>query len=153
MNWTRPSDLRAQVLKLWERGELLAGFVTGESLFPRRLVLRDPTSAEMADHFDEVRKWGQDLREAAGYRIVMREFRHRVLGANAVPGEAWVDSLDQALALVGKKKEAARFAALIELTRASQPLLLPWIARRPLRALEMEATFTIVDSTTRRRSG
>jgi hypothetical protein len=139
MSWTRPSDLHAQLLKLWDRGDLLAGFATGESMFPRRLALRDPTSTEMMDRFDEVRRWSQDLRAAAGYRIVMREFKHRVLGANAVPGEVWVDSLEQALALLGKKKEAARFAVLIELTRASQPLLLPWLARRPLRALEVES--------------
>jgi hypothetical protein len=35
MSWTcgRPA-LRAQVQKLWERGDLLAGVVTGEPLFP-----------------------------------------------------------------------------------------------------------------------
>ncbi|KQX39469.1 DUF3322 domain-containing protein [Variovorax sp. Root434] len=142
MNWTRPSDLRDQLLKLWDRGDLLARLVTGESLFPRRLALKDPTSAEMTDHFDEVRDWSRDLRAATGYRIVMREFRHRVLGANAIPAEVWVDSLDQALALVGKQKEAVRFAALIELTRASQPLLLPWLARRPLRVLEVESQWS-----------
>ena len=47
MNWTRPADLRAQVQKLWDRGELLANLVTGESLFPTRLTLRGPTSAEI----------------------------------------------------------------------------------------------------------
>ena len=40
MSWTRPAGLRAQVQKLWDRGELLASVVTGESLFPRRLLLK-----------------------------------------------------------------------------------------------------------------
>jgi hypothetical protein len=55
MNWTSPADLRAQVRKLWERGDILASLVTGEALFPRRLLLKSPTSAELAGHFDAVR--------------------------------------------------------------------------------------------------
>ena len=55
MNWTRPNDLRVQVQKLWDRGELLAALVGGESTFPRRLVLKVPTSTEMTDRFDDVR--------------------------------------------------------------------------------------------------
>jgi hypothetical protein len=63
MNWTSPADLRAQVQKLWERGDILASLVTGESLFPRRLPLKCPTSAEMSEHFDAVRAWISALRE------------------------------------------------------------------------------------------
>ena len=55
MSWTRPAALRAQVQKLWERGDLLASVVTGEPLFPRRLTLRGPSSQEMTDSFAEVR--------------------------------------------------------------------------------------------------
>ena len=67
----------------------------------------------------------------------MREFRHRVFGTNTVPDEVWMDSADDALALIGKRRDAARFAALIDATRAQQPQLLAWLARRPLRALEL----------------
>ncbi|HCZ16286.1 MAG TPA: hypothetical protein DHV85_17200, partial [Candidatus Accumulibacter sp.] len=97
MSWTRPAQLRAQVQKLWDRGELLASVVSGEPLFPRRLVLKGPTSAEMAERFDAVRAWVAELRTMPHCRVEMRDFRHRVFGANAVPHEAWVDSLDEAL--------------------------------------------------------
>lgn len=137
MNWTRPADLRAQLLKSWDRGELLASLVTGEVLFPRRLLLKSPTSAEMAEHFDEVRTWSREIRALSGFRVVMREFRHRVFGTNAVPHEVWIDSLEEALALINKRKEGARFAALIDATRKRQPSLLSWLAERPLRALEL----------------
>jgi hypothetical protein len=65
----------------------------------------------------------------------MREFRHRVLGASAVPDEVWLDTLDDALALIGKQKEAKRFASLVQLTREQHPVLLPWLKKRPLNAL------------------
>jgi hypothetical protein len=70
-------------------------------------------------------------------RIEWREFTHRVFGANTVPREAWVDSLDDALRWIGKQREAARFRGLIDLTRSRDPALLDWLARRPLRALEL----------------
>lgn len=137
MSWTRPADLRAQVQKLWDRGELLASLVTGDPLFPKRLAFKSPSSAEMADRFDEVRAWIGEIRVMPYCRVEMREFRHRVFGANAVPKEAWIDSVEDALALIGKQRDTARFTALLEMTRKRQPPLLGWLAKRPLRALEL----------------
>lgn len=137
MSWTRPPDLRAQVQKLWDRGELLATLVTGEPLFPKRLTLKAPTSAEIADRFDEVRAWIGELRELPNCRVEMREFRHRLFGVNAIPQAVWIDTVEDALALIGKSRAAVRFAALIETTRKHEPKLLPWLAKRPLRALEL----------------
>lgn len=137
MTWTRPADLRMQVQKLWDRGELLASFVTGKPLFPMRLVLRGPTSTEMAERFDEVRIWIGELRAMAYCRVEMREFRHRVFGANVVPQEAWIDSVEDALAVIGRRRDFTRFLALIEVTRKQQPQLLYWLAKRSLRALEL----------------
>jgi hypothetical protein len=137
MNWTTAADLRAQVQKLWSRGELLASLVGGESLFPLRLQLKAPSSREMAERFDAVRAWSAELRAMPRCRIELREFRHRVLGANALPHEAWVDNAGDALALIGRARDAARFSALVEQARERQPLLLDWLARRPLRALDL----------------
>jgi hypothetical protein len=137
MNWTGADDLRAQLQKLWDSGELLSAMVRGDASFPRRLQLKAPTSGELTEQFDAARSWISELRALPSFRIVMREFKHRVFGANELPSEAWVDSLDEALALLGRQRAAARFMELVELTRAEQPLLLAWVARRPLRALEL----------------
>lgn len=137
MTWTMPVDLRAQVQKLWDRGELLASLVTGESLFPKRLVLKGPTSTEMTDRFDEVRAWIGELRPMPHCRVKMREFKHRVFGANAVPHEAWIDTAEDAFVFISKQRDVARFTALTDATRRRQPQLLGWLAKRPLRALEL----------------
>ncbi len=137
MNWTRPVDLRAQVQRLWDRGGLLASMVTGESLFQNRLQLKVPTSTEMADHFDEARAWIGELLAMPHCRLEMREFKHRVFGANSIPAEAWIESFDNAVALIGKRREVARFTELLDVTRGRQPRLLDWLAKRPMRALEL----------------
>lgn len=138
MSWTSPADLRAQVQKLWDKGQLLR---PASEAFPLRLRLTAPTSTELTERFDEVRAWIATLRQNTPYlaclRIEKREFRHRVLGSNAVPSEAWLDSADHALALIGKQKEARRFAGLVQITRAEQPQLLLWLEKRPLNALAL----------------
>lgn len=135
MSWTRPADLRAQVQKLWDKGLLLNA---ADAAFPIRLRLTVPASTELTERFDEVRAWNAQLRQgAAPLRIVEREFRHRVLGSNALPHEVWLDSASDALALLGKQKEARRFADLVQTTQARQAVLLPWLGKRPLSALAL----------------
>lgn len=144
MSWTRPSDLRAQVQRLWDRGAVLTSLVTGEPLFPKRLTLKGPTSAEMADHFAEVRGWIGELRAMPHCRVVMREFNHRVLGTNVVPREIWIDTVEDAWTLISKSREVARFTVLIDLTRSQQPQLLEWLARRPMWALELSDQWSLL---------
>ena len=138
MKWTTPADLKAQVCKLWDRGLLLASLSGGEPIFPRRLTLKGPDSRELSDRFAEVRDWIARLSDAAGhYRIEWRSVNHRVLGTNEIPSEIWVDTPGDALGFIGKRRAADQFAALRELTRETQPELVPWLARRPHRALEL----------------
>ena len=70
-------------------------------------------------------------------RLSMREIRHRVSGTNSLPHEAWVDTFEDAVALIRKQPELVEFRRLVDWTRARQPALLAWMAKRPLRALEL----------------
>ncbi|MFZ0612533.1 MAG: Wadjet anti-phage system protein JetD domain-containing protein [Desulfobacterales bacterium] len=138
MNWTTPADLRAQVQKFWDKGMLLACLAGAEPLFPRRLTLKGPNSVELAENFAEVRRWIARLnRDAKRYRLVWRKVNHRLLGLNDLPAEVWLDTLEDALGLIGKSREAERFAAQVVLTGNRRPELIPWLKRRPLRALAL----------------
>ncbi|MES2128292.1 MAG: Wadjet anti-phage system protein JetD domain-containing protein [Pseudomonadota bacterium] len=137
MTWTSATDLRQQVLKLWERGELLAALAGTGSAFPRRLVLKCPSSTDITERFEEVRAWAASLRAVTHCRIEMRDFTHRVFGNNSLPQEAWLDGLDDALAMIGKQRQGAQFAKMLERTREHSPALLPWLAKKPLRALAL----------------
>ena len=144
MSWTTPDDLRSQVQKLWDKGLLPASLTGGETLFPRRLALRRPTSIELADRFEEVRRWIAGLRQGAHYRIVMRELRHHIIGSNAVPEEVWVDTLDNALDLIGKKRDAGRLTGIVALTRECQPSIMPWLTRHALKALKLSEEWPLL---------
>ena len=137
MSWTTASDLKAQLRRLWERGELLRPLVTGEQRFPLRLPLKGPGSSELAEQFESVRAWVADLVAVPHCRIEWREVNHRVLGSQRLPQSIWVDTLDGALALIGRRSEAERFAELLAFTRSRQPALLEWLGKRPLQAIEL----------------
>jgi hypothetical protein len=138
MSWTTPADLRAQLQKLWDRGLLLAALADGEAIFPRRLTLKGPGSRELSERFAEVRDWIAQLAGSGGpYRIEWRSVNHRVLGTNQLPAEIWIDSLADALGLLGKRRAAEKFSTLVALTRERQPELIPWLIKRPLRSLEL----------------
>ena len=142
MAWSNPADLRQQVQKRWDRGEILSARVRGEDLFPLALRLRRPGSRELAADFDAVRAWVRELaagdreQRGFGYALTWREHNHRVHGRNALPVQAEVPSEADALRLIGKVREAERFQGLLDTTLDELPELTDWLAAKPLTALD-----------------
>jgi hypothetical protein len=137
MIWTTPADLRAQVQRLWDRGDLLRAAVSNAVTWPVRLTLRAPGAADLSDRFEAVRDWVRAVADTPHVRIDWRDWNHRVQGTQRLPAAVWVDSLQEALALVGKARQVQRFEALWQQTATAQPALLAWLSRRPLQALEL----------------
>jgi hypothetical protein len=137
MSWTRPTDLRAQLMRRWERGELLRSLVSAGPGWPLRLTLKGPTPTDLSERFDAVRGWVAELTAMPHVRIEWRGVRHRVQGQQRVPARVWVDGPDDALAIIGKRRDAQTWRHLWEATRAELPAIVPWLARRPLQALEL----------------
>jgi len=136
MNWSTPADLRAQVQRLWERGDLLRATVSGALSWPLRLNLKIPGASDLSERFEAVRDWVRTIAATPCVRIEWRTWNHRVQGAQQLPTAAWLDSVQDALVFVGKMRQAQRFEALWQHTAAAQPALLAWLDRRPLQALE-----------------
>lgn len=137
MSWTTPADLRAQVQRLWDRGDLLRAAVTDAVPWPLRLSLRTPAASDLSDRFEAVRDWVRAVADTPQVRIEWREWNHRVQGAQQLPAAVLLDTLQDALAFVGKGRQAQRFDAVWQLTAAAQPPLLAWLARRPIQALDL----------------
>ena len=139
MTWTGPKELKAQLSRLWDRGDLLRDAITDTARFPLRLSLKPPQSADISNRFDAVRAWVAELAETDLIRLEWQEIRHRVQGAQKVPVGVWVDTLEDALTWLVKRKEWERFAAQVAYTRKVNPALLSWLERRPLQALSLSA--------------
>jgi hypothetical protein len=147
--WTTPKELKAQVLKLWDRGDLLRDAVTGSERFPLALSIKSPSSSDITDSFEAVRIWIAELANNKYLRMEWREVRHPVQGLQRLPQRVWIDSMDNALDWLCKLREWDRFTALVKNTQQDCPDLLPWLEKRPLQALaladEWQRLLAIVD--------
>jgi hypothetical protein len=138
MNWTTPADLRAQVQRLWDRGDLLRAAVSEATTWPLRLTLKAPGAADLSNRFEAVRDWVRAVAGTPHVRIEWRDWNHRVQGMQRLPAAVWVDSVQEALAFIGQARQLQRFEALWQHTTQVQPALLAWLARRPLQALDLD---------------
>lgn len=137
--WTSPADVREVAGR--KTGPWLSGLAAGEGFVPFRIPVRGPAAAELGARFDEVRKWtGEWERAARGpFRVEYKKVGGRSFGVNEIPSAAWIDGYEQAWALLDAAGDAARLARLVERTTAQCPRLVPWLVRRPLKALELAA--------------
>jgi hypothetical protein len=136
--WTSPADVRAALQRQWDSGRLLVGRVPGYEAdgtqFPLRIPVRKPRSADLGSQWDAVQAWAAALLGAQGVRVETAPVTHRALGSQRLPAAAWLDTAEQALRLIRRTAEASRFD---ELVQASDPDNLDWVARHPLRLLEI----------------
>ncbi len=123
-----------------EAGRLAAGAGHGHT---RHDVAAPPDAAgaqraaDLSERFQAVRDWVQAIVGTAQIRIQWREWKHRVQGTQQVPAAVYLDTLQDALAFIGKTHEALQFEAVWQQTAAAQPVLLAWLLRRPTQALEV----------------
>ncbi len=135
--WSTPKECKAQLIRLWERGELLRDLVSGNARFPLRLKLKTPSSSDITNRFDAVRVWATELATMDSVRIEWQEVRHRVQGTQKLPTSVWIEAVEDALSWLGKRREWERFSAQVSATRHAHPALLPWLGKRPLQTLEL----------------
>ena len=135
--WTNRAALLQQLQKTWDRGVLLLQSIDQSGFFPKRLVFKTPTSRALSDEFGAVRQWAEQVQKISGFRIVYKTVRHRVVGQQNLAAEAWIDCLDDAIALLGKQPQINAFKNLVELTRQRAPTLLGWVTDHPHKALAL----------------
>jgi hypothetical protein len=135
--WTRPADVRAAVRKKWDSGTLLGRFAAGQEWEPLGLPIRGPSARLIGEYLPEVRQWAAEWAEAARgpLRMEHKQVGGRHFGANSIPGRAWLDSYDDAWALLRVWPDVRRLAGLIEVARDTR--LVPWLTSHPMRALRL----------------
>lgn len=138
MNWTKPAEIRAELEKRWQRGQLLAETLADGGLFPLRLSLRQPSSAQLSDDFAAARAWVECWQNADDryFRLEWRDIQHKQLGRNRLPAAVVFASPADAAAYLKRPKELACFAELAQGLPAEFSRLNGWLIKNPLRALE-----------------
>ena len=145
-SWTTPGEIDARLNRLWIRGRLCAERLglqaDGPPLFPISLRLTRPDVRALGEQFDDVRRWIRTIEEGGrsargfGYDIVWEEINHRQLGRNRIPVAVVVPDEEDALALIGKRRQADHFTRLASATLDPFPELRGWLSKHPFVVLE-----------------
>lgn len=141
--WTKPEDVAAKIARLWERGDFSSAEIVGKTIFPLEIPIKGPRSAELAERFEEVRAWvrvlqsGSKERRGKGYNLSYRRVQSRELGRNELPDRAVIDSPEDALFLVRRSAEAARFRRMVADAESVCPALIAYLERKRVAALPL----------------
>ncbi len=147
--WTRPADVREAVRRRWPA--LLTAFLTGQEWAPLDIPLRGPGPAEIGGRLAEVQAWAAEWERAARgpLRVEYRQVGGRLVGANQLPGRAWLDGYAQAWDLLGTRREVSELVALAGRAKAECPRVLPWVERNPVSVLRLAADWDRLLATVR----
>lgn len=136
-HWTTPADLKAALRRRWDRGDVLAAAGQPTSLFPLRLPIRGPSSAQITTDFGAVCDWIALWRNQQSLPIEWRSFSHRLFGENQLPAAALIPDAEAAVSLLGTRREWHTYLEMMACCRASFPELLEWLAKRAIAALDL----------------
>ena len=137
--WTSIAGIKAQLLKRWEKGQLLAEAIEATDLFPLRIALKHPSANQLGEDFASARAWVPQFQQAEKNNDCTVEWRiiqHRQLGKNELPVACVFETLEQAVAFIKKIRELRRFIELSETLLVNFFDLKSWLLKTPLEALE-----------------
>lgn len=136
--WTLPAELRAELDKRWQRGQILTESLAPSGLFPLRIPLKSPSPAQLAADFTAVQVWVEPWLavDAKHFAVEWRDINHRLSGRNRLPAAVVFDKPDNVAAYLKKAKELAVFGQLAASLVDDFAALRPWLLKYPLRALE-----------------
>lgn len=118
-----------------------AGSAPAVDPIPMRIPLAGPRGKELGAQWGEAREWVRSHEAASAYRLEWRDINDRTLGRQRLPVAAWIDTVDDAAALVGTKRDLERFRQVVGRT----PLALrEWLRRNPTKALEVSEDWPLL---------
>ncbi|HEX4060694.1 MAG TPA: Wadjet anti-phage system protein JetD domain-containing protein [Streptosporangiaceae bacterium] len=137
--WVTPADVLRTLRKRWEIGTFLTQFASGQPWEPLGLPIRGPAAAELAASFADAQAWARGWAGAGRglVRIEHKQVGGRVIGVNAIPCRAWIDSYERLWQLLDVEAEVARFGAVLDQAKAMMPALADWMIAHPVKVLAL----------------
>ena len=135
--WTTPADIKALLRRRWQRGEILASSLTQDPLFPLRLSIKGPSSAQISADFGAARDWIAEWRNQKAIPIEWRSFSHRLFGDNQMPSAAIIADVECAVKILGTRREWEIHQEMAARCRDPFPELLDWLSKRAITALDL----------------
>ncbi|OPX93724.1 MAG: hypothetical protein A4E53_00199 [Pelotomaculum sp. PtaB.Bin104] len=139
--WSDPKWIREELSRKWDSGRILRYLLIQDDLFPLRMPLKRPIRSDVNENFAEISRWIKILKDNSnqtigfGYELIEKEMVHRQSGRNYLPTHAIIPSVQDALRLLKKEREADKFMELAQIIKTEWPILNEWISKYPHKVL------------------
>lgn len=139
--WSDPKWIREELSRKWDSGRILRCRLIQDDLFPLRIPLKRPKSSDVNENFAEISKWIKILKDNSkqtigfGYELIEKEMVHRQSGRNLIPTHVVIPTVQDALKLLKKEREADKFMELVQIIQIEWPVLNEWISKYPHKIL------------------
>ncbi|MEU7826236.1 Wadjet anti-phage system protein JetD domain-containing protein [Catellatospora sp. NPDC049133] len=139
-DWTTEADIVAALRRRWTRGELLRQVADGAVWEPVGIPVRGPSLSEIGSDFGRAQDWVTKWAKAdpRRLRIQYKTVGGRSIGTNQLPEKAWIDTPEQAWALLGVAAQVQRFRELLDFTVQTAAPLVARMSAHPHRVLDNE---------------
>ncbi|NLD91647.1 MAG: hypothetical protein GX639_03150 [Fibrobacter sp.] len=137
--WTTLPQVKATILKKWNKGFFLKDFIESDNLFPYRVPLRIPGSNDLSRLYERARDWVQqfvNVDKTQLFRIEWQEINNRILGQNQLPVAVVFDSKENLLRYINKMSDYKQFTQSVQEVLAAFPELKDWILKQPFALIE-----------------
>jgi len=140
--WSDSTWIKEQLQRKWENGHIPRELLCHTGLFPLTFPLKKPNSAEISNSFADVYEWVRVLRDTSrinrgyGYDLVEKEVVHRQSGRNSLPTHAVIPTIDDALQLIKKNRDADIIRKGAHLILSELTILSEWVQKHPLKVLQ-----------------
>ncbi len=135
-SWTTFDDVKQKLLKQWQQGKWLHS--DRDALFPLTIKLKAPTSKQLLDEFLQSKKWIEYISSSPDYPIDYKEIQHQKLGKNKIPKAIVIATLEHAVRLINKQKDAEIIQRLSHKLTNNFPELTQWVSKNPFKTLQYE---------------
>jgi hypothetical protein len=139
--WSDKQWIKEQLQRKWDSGQILRELLEPSDLFPLKMPLKQPQSKDINDNFAGIAQWIKTLKNNSkdkigfGYELLEKEIVHRQSGRNSLPTHAVITSVWDAVLFLKKEHEANQYLEIVEFITKKWPLLKPWTAKYPHKAL------------------
>jgi len=144
-------EIKSKALRWWNDKSLLRSIIDGTSYFPKDipqigLIKNSEKAVAFLALSEEQKILHQSSKEVLGYgySLEWEEINHQKIGRNRFIRRIYIDSLEDYLSLVNKRKEYENFSEDVILILRDLPDLKEWITINPLEVIRHHGNWSAI---------
>jgi len=124
-----------EIDRLYSRGDIFRAYIKNEDIFPRSFKLNRVTQKDFQNSYSQIQKDIERLKRLH-LSVEYRDYNFKTLGTQRLPSSILIQSLDEFLKIIGKRREYQEFRINFDFVTQQYPLLTNLFLQKPFLVLD-----------------